>query len=108
MSATTFAFRAMDVAGAATAGEVEAESKALFLTARDGTVLMIQPGSGGAASTSWAGGRYRIDVLVAGGIHRIALQIPGRFGNVPPPDPWPAVPADLDPFHVGPGFLRGA
>ncbi len=28
MSATTFAFRAMDVAGAATAGEVEAESKA--------------------------------------------------------------------------------
>src|SRR5262245_36946069 len=28
MSATTFAFRAMDVAGAATAGEVDAESKA--------------------------------------------------------------------------------
>src|SRR3954454_9285442 len=28
MSATTFAFRAMDVAGAATAGELEAESKA--------------------------------------------------------------------------------
>jgi hypothetical protein len=61
----------------------------------DGTVLTIQPGSGGAAFTSWTGGHYRIDVLLATGIHRIALQIPGRFGNVPPPDPWPAAPPDL-------------
>ena len=61
----------------------------------DGTVLLVQPGDDGAAFASWAGGHYRIDVLVAGGIHRIALQIPGRFGNVPPPDSWPAAPADL-------------
>ncbi len=63
--------------------------------AADGTVLLIRPGDGGAAYASWPGGHYRIDVLVTGGIHRIALQIPGRFGNVPPPDAWPATPADL-------------
>ena len=60
-----------------------------------GTLLLVRPGNGGAALTSWPGGHYRIDVLAADGIHRIALQIPGRFGNVPAPDPWPAAPAEL-------------
>ncbi|HEV8402541.1 MAG TPA: hypothetical protein VGQ31_05860 [Candidatus Limnocylindrales bacterium] len=60
-----------------------------------GTLLLIQPPSAGLAYTSWNGGHYRIDVLTDDGIHRIALDIAGRFGNVPGPDPWPPALADL-------------
>ena len=61
----------------------------------DDPLLMIQPASGGLAYTSWTGGHYRIDVLTDTGIHRIAIEIPGRFGNVPDPDPWPPALGDL-------------
>ena len=66
-----------------------------------GTLLLVQPGNGGAAFTSWAGGHYRIDILAGDGIHRIALQVPGRFGNIPAPDPWPTAPADLVAARTG-------
>lgn len=63
--------------------------------AADDPLLLIQPASGGLAYTSWTGGHYRVDVLTTAGIHRIAIDVPGRFGNVPDPDPWPPALADL-------------
>jgi hypothetical protein len=41
-----------------------------------------------ASVLPWAPGRYRIDVLVGGGIKRIDAEIPDPSGKVPPPDPW--------------------
>ena len=49
-------------------------------------------------SPSWAAGHYRVDLLAADQLYSIAVQIPGRFGNVPAPDEWPATEANL----VGP------
>ena len=63
--------------------------------AADDPLLLIQPASGGLPYTSWTGGHYRVDVLTDTGIHRIAIEVPGRFGNVPDPDPWPPALADL-------------
>ncbi len=63
--------------------------------APDDPLLLIQPASGGLPYTSWTGGHYRVDVLTDAGIHRIAIDVPGRFGNVPDPDPWPPALADL-------------
>jgi hypothetical protein len=63
--------------------------------AADDPLLLIQPASGGLPYTSWTGGHYRVDVLTDTGIHRIAIEVPGRFGNVPDPDPWPPSLADL-------------
>jgi hypothetical protein len=75
----------------------------------DDPLLLVQPASGGLGYTSWTGGHYRVDVLTAAGIHRISIDVPGRFGNVPDPDPWPPALADLvaarkgDPTVIRPG-----
>ena len=63
--------------------------------APDGAMLFERPGGPGAAPSSWPGGHYRIDVLVAGRVRRIAVQIPGRLGSVARPDAWPATTAKL-------------
>ena len=51
---------------------------------RDGSFLFVRSGPTGSAR-SWEAGHYRVDVLAAGRLHRIAVQIPGRFGCVPRP-----------------------
>ena len=77
--------------------------------APDGAMLFERTGAPVGQPSSWPGGHYRIDVLVAGTVRRISVQIPGRLGSVAQPDPWPAtsarlvVPDDSDPsgVHVG-------
>jgi len=74
-----------------------------------GSFLFVRTGRGGAPYTWWPAGSYRIDVLGAGGIHRIDVDIPGRFGLVPDPDVMvipvvgvvPAVGSDLTSIRAG-------
>ena len=75
----------------------------------DGSFLFVRTGRGGAPYTWWPAGTYRIDVLGAGGIHRIDVDIPGRFGLVPAPDAMvipvvgvvPAAGSDLSSIRPG-------
>lgn len=60
-----------------------------------GSYLFLRRGVEGAAVRAWAPGRYRIDVLVAGGIRRIDTLIRDRTGRLPDPAPWPM---DTDPI----------
>ena len=53
-----------------------------------GAMLFVRPPVPGVTPSSWPGGHYRIDVLVAGQIRRIYVQVPTRLGSVAPPDPW--------------------
>jgi len=77
--------------------------------APDGAMLFEPTGAPVGQPSSWPGGHYRIDVLVAGKVWHIAVQIPGRLGSVAQPDAWPATSARLvapdasDPsgVHVG-------
>jgi hypothetical protein len=74
-----------------------------------GSFLLVRTGRGGAPYTWWPPGTYRIDVLGAGGIHRIDVDIPGRFGLVPAPDAMvipvvgvaPAAGSDLSSIRPG-------
>jgi hypothetical protein len=74
-----------------------------------GSFLFVRTGRGGAPYTWWPAGTYRIDVLGAGGIHRIDVDIPGRFGLVPAPDAMvipvvgvvPAAGSDLSSIRSG-------
>lgn len=63
-----------------------------------GAFTFARVGASGTATQAWPGGHYRIDILAEDTVHRIALQIPGRFGSVPAPDEWPQAEANL----VGP------
>lgn len=54
----------------------------------DGSFLFVRPQEGGSRFQEWEAGRYRIDVLVRDGIHRLAVEVPGRFDTVPPLDDW--------------------
>ena len=77
----------------------------------EGAMLFERPEPPGAAPNSWPGGHYRIDVLVAGRVRRIAVQIPGRLGSVSEPDVWPrtsaglVVPTASDPSAVRVGLF---
>ena len=51
-----------------------------------GSFLFWRPGLGTAQYTAWPAGTYQMDVLGAGGIHRIPFVVPGRFGLVPAVD----------------------
>jgi hypothetical protein len=53
-----------------------------------GAYLFGRPGMAGAAVRSWAPGRYRIDVLVSGGIRRMVVEIPEPSGTLPEPPVW--------------------
>jgi hypothetical protein len=74
-----------------------------------GSFLFVRTGRGGAPYTWWPPGSYRIDVLGAGGVHRIDVDIPGRFGLVPAPDAIvipvigmvPAAASDLSSIRTG-------
>jgi hypothetical protein len=75
-----------------------------------GAFTFAKVGPSGSDSESWPSGHYRIDILAEDAVHRIALQIPGRFGSVPAPDEWPQTlvnlvgPEESDPsaVRVGP------
>ena len=54
-----------------------------------GAYLYLRRGVAGAAVRSWGPGRYRMDVLVGGGIRRIDIQIQDTPGHVPDPGGWP-------------------
>ena len=63
-----------------------------------GALTFTRAGAAGSTTPAWAPGRYRVDVLAEDGIHRIAVEIPGRFGNVPAPEEWAPAQSNL----VGP------
>jgi len=66
----------------------------------DGSFLYLRPAPDGSRFKEWEAGRYRIDVLVRDGVHRIVVDVPGRFDSVPLPDdrmytPQGIIPASL-------------
>jgi hypothetical protein len=63
-----------------------------------GAVTFTHAGAAASTTPAWAPGHYRLDVLAADGIHRLAVDIPGRFGSVPAPGEWKPAQANL----VGP------
>jgi hypothetical protein len=63
-----------------------------------GSFTFARSGPDGQGTQAWAAGNYRIDVLTADMVYRMALQVPGRFGSVPAPDDWPPTEVNL----VGP------
>jgi hypothetical protein len=63
-----------------------------------GAVTFTHAGAAASTTPAWAPGHYRLDALAADGIHRLAVDIPGRFGSVPAPDEWEPRQANL----VGP------
>jgi hypothetical protein len=78
-------------------GELEwVDAHAILGGPKDGALLFARPGVAGSAFTSWAAGRYRVDLLVDGAVERIAIVVPDRFGNDPVPgDPPQATLAGL-------------
>jgi len=65
-----------------------------------GAYLYERPSVAGAAVRSWAPGRYRMDVLVGGGIRRIDLEMMGPSGKLPAPEPWPSVDPPFPDFDM--------
>jgi hypothetical protein len=63
-----------------------------------GAFTFAKIGPSGTDTQVWPSGHYRIDILATDAIHRIELQIPGRFGSVPAPDEWAQTEVNL----VGP------
>ena len=74
-------------------------------------VVFLRPGLGTASYEPWPPGSYRIDVLAADGIHRIAADLPGPSGRVPPPDVRSVelrglvTPAESDPSSIRVGLF---
>ncbi|HEX6867386.1 MAG TPA: hypothetical protein VF119_01210 [Candidatus Limnocylindrales bacterium] len=56
--------------------------------AANGPPLLVRHPLPDGEAVPWDAGRYRVDILTGGGIHRISVLIPDRFGNVPQPDAW--------------------
>ena len=77
----------------------------------DGAFTFVRFGPAGAGFQPWDAGTYRVDVLAGDEVHRIVLQIPGRFGNVPAPDDWAPTEENLvapdasDPSEVRAGLF---
>ncbi len=66
----------------------------------DSSFLFIRPGRDGLPYLGWEPGTYRIDVLTVDGIRTIDAAIPGRFGDVPPPDAWTTAASGLVPANA--------
>lgn len=77
-------------------GELEwIDAHAIVGRPKNGALLFVRPGGGSSAYTPWTAGRYRVDLLMGGVVQRIAVLIPDRFGNDPPPDDPPPIQAGL-------------
>ncbi len=59
----------------------------------NGSFLYLRPGVDGAPFAEWGAGEYRVDVLVGDGVRRLDVEIPDRFGDVPPLDDFPSAQA---------------
>ena len=71
-------------------GEIEwMDAQPIDTVPARGAYLFLRRSVAGAAVRSWGPGRYRVDVLLGGGIRRITVEIPDRSGVVPDPAPWP-------------------
>lgn len=63
----------------------------------NGSLLYLRPGVGGNPFGAWEAGRYRIEVLVQGGIRWLDLTLPDGTGAVPPLDDLATSPDGLVP-----------
>jgi hypothetical protein len=58
----------------------------------NGSFLYLRPGVDRSPFAEWGPGDYRIDVLVAGGVRQLDVDLPDRFGFLPPFDDTPPLP----------------
>jgi hypothetical protein len=58
----------------------------------NGSFLYLRPGVDESPFAEWGPGDYRIDVLVAGGVRQLDVDLPDRFGFLPPLDDAPPSP----------------
>ena len=71
-------------------GEIEwMDAQPIDAVPARGAYLFLRRSVAGAAVRSWGPGRYRVEVLLGGGIRRITVEIPDRSGVVPDPAAWP-------------------
>ena len=54
----------------------------------EASLLFVRPRTDRAALAPWDPGRYRVDLVVADGIHRLSVLVPDTHGVVPPLDTW--------------------
>jgi hypothetical protein len=54
----------------------------------EASLLFVRPRTDRGALTPWDPGRYRVDILVADGIHQLTVLVPDTHGVVPPLDRW--------------------
>jgi hypothetical protein len=72
----------------------------------DASLLFIRPGRNGDTLTPWQPGQYRVEVLVADGIHRLWVLVPDASGVVPPPDTWTRDPPAIEAGASDPSVVR--
>jgi hypothetical protein len=73
----------------------------------EASLLFVRPGPNRGTLTPWDPGRYRVDFLVAGGIHRLSVTVPDPRGVVPPLDTWlPDRPAVVEAGASDPSGVR--
>ena len=54
----------------------------------EASLLFVRPRTDRGALAPWDPGRYRVDLVVADGIHRMSVLVPDTHGVVPPLDTW--------------------
>ena len=54
----------------------------------EASLLFVRPGTDRGALAPWDPGRYRVDLVVADGIHRMSVLVPDTHGVVPPLETW--------------------
>ena len=54
----------------------------------EASLLFVRPRTDRGALAPWDPGRYRVDLVVADGIHRMSVLVPDTHGVVPPLDAW--------------------
>ena len=54
----------------------------------EASLLFVRPGTDRGALAPWDPGRYRVDLVVADGIHRMSVLVPDTHGVVPPLEAW--------------------
>ena len=54
----------------------------------EASLLFVRPRTDRGALAPWDPGRYRVDLVLADGIHRMSVLVPDTDGVVPPLDTW--------------------